>query len=196
MQPTAQGFICFGQALSQTCRFCQFFRDGRKFHPKYVKFVSRIPFRFVNIPLIHRVHFDCHWFGRLSHLFISADYLEINQGLFYNLCINAYPEKFGDLKAELNASGDFRISNKCSSLKIRSTNANRLQPDLSFWDTLYDRGVDIVNIDHNYFTPPMKARMLPAYQFTLLCHPWSRYVSYIQSSTLRYMFLPSQLIQF
>ena len=105
------------------------------------------------------------------------DYLR-SLPLWYNLRTNSNPERIGDLQPPNGTDlpvifGNLRVH---SSAKI----------DAGFWGSLYDRGLDFVNLEYNFLTPDVYANMSSVYKVTQLRAPWERFRSTYEKYVIVY----------
>jgi hypothetical protein len=99
----------------------------------------------------------------------------IDRGLWYDLSTNIDVANYGTLEEGNDVSFGGYGQNH---LKIHSfSNETRVsRPD--FWESIYNRGIDVVNLEYNFFPLDVYNKMQSSFwKVTQLRDPWSRYRS-------------------
>ena len=81
-----------------------------------------------------------------------------------------YDLRIDDISTSLEELG---IASNDLNLKVNSSTNATLLSDSRFWNSIYERGLDVVNLEYNYVIPEVNAK-LDAYRITQLREPFSR----------------------
>ena len=99
------------------------------------------------------------------------------RGLWYDLRINSDPERYGNLLPGSDVVFQTPFSDNFDNMRVHSTKKTRVA-DPNFWTTLYDRGLDVVNLEYNFITPWNNAKVSSSmYKLTQIRRPWDRFRS-------------------
>jgi hypothetical protein len=100
----------------------------------------------------------------------------IDRGLWYDLSTNIDVANYGTLEEGKDVSFGGHGRNH---LRIHSSANNQTRvSDIDFWKSIYNRGIDVVNLEYNFLSPDVYFGMQSLFwKVTQLREPWSRYRS-------------------